>query len=89
MKEIGFALTRCQPDLKASCLNMHLGLSGGEERRQMEEKEGRRTRLKVTRGPENEGDGQEFRGRGQKVSKTWVISRQNTSPGKKDAYTQT
>lgn len=67
---------------------MHLGPSGGDERRQMEEEEERQTRLEVARGPENERDGQGFRGRGQEVAKTWVIIRQNTK-AEKHTHTHT
>lgn len=84
MEEIQFALTGCQRQLTATCLNLHLGLGGGgtRENRRVKDKTGGE---RATGRREAAGTDRREKTRGQEVSKTVVISRQNTSP-KKGSY---
>lgn len=68
---------------------MHLGEGGIEEQKKRGGERNRRVKDKI-RGERawTEKDGQECGERGQEVSKTVAISRQNTSP-KKDMHTHT
>lgn len=54
----------------------------------MEEKEVRKARLEVSRGLDNEREGQEFQGRGQEVSKRRLLAGR-TQVQKKDTHTRT